>query len=145
MRGAAGSRGGWTTREYAVVIGLAVVIVGTVVISVFALLDGDIPTGETTGRQRFHCLECEHEFFLGEAYPDLMSSEGFGPTTRLDCPKCEAKGAAVLMLECPDCGTWFVSEQARRGIPAGNGRRRAGNLPEVQDRLSPVVQEKALT
>ena len=113
--------------EYALIIGLAVVIVGTVVLSVIAFLGDDTPTGETTGKQRFHCLKCEHEFDALEAYPNLMSEGGFGPMTQLDCPKCKAVGTCVRMLECPECGTFFVSEQARLRILPGSGQE----VPEI--------------
>ena len=107
--------------EYLFAGALAVVIIGSIVLTIyFGLLSGP---GRESGPDEFHflCEACNKEVVLD--VEDIPSSSGEGsdeeafiPTilSRVDCPECGASQTAVLMVQCPnpDCKKYYVSPVA---------------------------------
>lgn len=113
-----GGGGGSGNMEYVFAGALALVIIGSLVLT-FMNLFGGPGTNVDVEPLRFKCLQCDHEFTVAPEdlpQPDdpEMASMMYGPMgMRIPCPKEECGGMAVQMQKCLKCGEWFVSDVAR--------------------------------
>jgi len=115
--GGGGGGLGAKKKEYLMVGVLAAIICAALALAIWQFLGGgSSKRGNIPPTLRYKCAECGHEWEIptediakmDPASADLMSG-AFIPS----CPKCGAQSSGERMIECPVCGTWFVSEMAR--------------------------------
>jgi len=103
---------------------LLVVAAAAVGLSVYGLFsDGSrVAPAEPDKEFHFECYECEAQFVrFGKDLPSLGQMSR-GPSAMmglfsLDCPQCGGDNSAIQQIQCanPDCGKWFVPDQAIPG------------------------------
>ena len=74
---------------------------------------------------RVHCMACGAEWMVKPKDISKYQREGMGEFSKSgeyrprggDCPKCGAKGTVFVMIQCPNCGKYYLP--ARVKDPAG--------------------------
>ena len=101
--------------EFLLMGSLAVVIVGSLALTIYYGLGGNSSPGSDV-KPMFKCMmaECGYEF---EATADQRPGPGIMPDgrgliPRLDCPKCGEKECCATMFRCPNCEKYYVSARA---------------------------------
>lgn len=126
--GGPGGRG----TEYLLIAALAVVIIGSLVLTFY--YSGSGPRGsKDRPDMMFQCAECDEVFKVDPKDMPRMDREAMMEMSAFhpDCPKCNAEEAGLPMVRCPneDCKKYYVSprlewdEMSVRGgrPPAGEG------------------------
>jgi len=116
--------------EYLFAGALAVIILGSLILTIYFTLGGGEPSPgdlEVT----FKCAKCGYEFSkkpeeVRPMGPDMMpmpmGAPGMAPIA-LDCPKCGAKKSAFQAVKCPNCGAFYISQITTHPVAPGEGRQ----------------------
>ena len=115
--GAGGGGGGFMGgrgMEYLLMGSLAVIIVGSLVLTIYYGM-GSGSASRTNVKPMYKCMieDCGHEFELTQQdaqRPKDMMMMGPGMMSfKADCPKCQNKECCVRMAKCPSCEKYYVS------------------------------------
>jgi hypothetical protein len=103
-------RGGGNKTEILLAVGLGLVIVLAIALTVRGLI-GTKPSGDGDVRQHFVCERCGHHLAVepSEIPPGEPAYMEMGGAV-LDCPNCGAEKSCYPAMQCPKCGTWFISQ-----------------------------------
>jgi DNA-directed RNA polymerase subunit RPC12/RpoP len=93
-------------------VALAVVIVGSLVLTIYFTFFRSAKGSRGSRAIRWQCSKCSNEFTVDKATEQKLSDMG---KPMADCPKCGAKKSAYPMHKCynPACGKYFVGESAK--------------------------------
>lgn len=93
--------------EFLLIAGLAVIIIGSVVLTIWYGPGSENPPQ----KPMYKCRECGHEFEIdpdqGTRNLDMMEEDA--PAFFPDCPKCKAKESGTPMARCHKCKKYYVS------------------------------------
>jgi len=124
--GSGKSSRGATSTEYVIVGVLAgIIVLALVLIIRQAMGGGGRYKYKPPTEYRVHCMACGEEWMVKPKEISKYQREGMGEFSRGgeyrpiggDCPKCGAKGTVFVMIQCPNCGKYYLP--ARVKDPAG--------------------------
>lgn len=130
-----GGRGvGGKGTEYLLIGALAVVIIGSLVLTFYFGMGGR-KSARGRAKLMFQCSECDAVFELD---PKTISRKDMGPEMgamgmgimRPDCPKCGAKKSGQPMVQCPKCKKYYVSPRLNWNEITARGGRPEGDPPK---------------
>jgi hypothetical protein len=115
---------GYTATEWLFIVVLILIIAGAGGLAIYHGLDGG-PKATKAAPMRYQCQKCGHvlELTLGDLPPAKAVPTETGAPQPLDCPACDARGAALQMVTCPKCQKQYVPEAYRRPEQFAGGVR----------------------
>jgi len=98
-------------KEYLLIAALAVIIIGSLVVTILYGLMGDAPKTRADQSIMFKCLECGAEFEYDPAKQPKFKPEDVPPmhSARVACQVCKKPFAALPMTKCPACGKYYLA------------------------------------
>lgn len=98
-------------KELLLIAALAIVIVGSLVVTVMYGWSSDDDKKQNTNGFMFKCTQCDAEF----AYdPETVPrQEQMMRSSAVDCKKCKGTLCALPMTKCPQCEKYYLSEATR--------------------------------
>jgi len=129
--------GGGRLPEILFAVALGAIIVGGAWLSYMHGCRGSKGTPVKPGDMLLHfkCEKCGHEFTKKPSDRPEPTPEMFGPSFSVtDCPKCGGEKCAYLMIKCPNCGKYYVSESHKAMVKALESPDfRKAHTPAVRD------------
>lgn len=133
--------GGATGRlkEYLLIIALAVIIIGSLVVTIMYGWSSDDDKQTASKKMMLKCLECqaESEFDPKVPPPPPVKGQLATHTATFACPKCKRAASALMMTKCPNpkCGKYYLSQttlhnyQTELMMAAGQDISKRGSAP----------------
>jgi len=81
---------------------------------------------------RVHCMACGAEWMVKPKDISKYQREGMGEFSKGgvyrprggDCPKCGAKGTVFVMIQCPNCGKYYLPARVKDPVGYAEGKVR---------------------
>ena len=101
--------------EYVFAGALALIIIGSVALAVYGLLDSN-DDRNVAKEWKFHCDKCNGDFTIDLTNGPPPGYELLQPGMVIDCQRCPAKKHAWMMNQCLKCHEHYLQEKPRAGV-----------------------------
>lgn len=123
-----------TKKELLFAGALGLIIVGSLVVTVFMAFSGGSAVADDERNVWYMCDDCGHSWAIPpEEYGNMIREDQEDPAmTLLDCPKCQARESCYVCRKCPKCDERFIPDTLKEMIHNPRGMA-DGSGPPVRD------------